>query len=126
MPETEDADIVFIKNLTLEMSAGIYEFEKLTKQRVIVNITLHVVSNKEKPLKAIDEVVSYERIATLVSDIAQKKHYDLLEEFVEIVAEESLKDKRIGTIYISAEKPDILAHAESVGVKIRRSQESQN
>lgn len=120
MTPEKSPDTVFIRNLTLEMSAGIYEFEKLTKQRVMVNLTLYVESNREKTPGSIDEVVSYENIANKISEIAISKHYDLLEEFVEIVAAECLKDRRILTVQISAEKPDILPAAESVGVGITR------
>ena len=114
------SDRVFIRDLILEMSAGIYDHEKANTQRVIVNITLDVESNFGRDLASIDNVVSYEDIVNAVSDTAQSKHYDLLEEFAENIAQMCLEDSRVSCVNIMLEKPDIIDKTKSVGVEITR------
>ena len=121
MPNTTKTDTVFIKDLTIEMSAGIYDHEKASKQRVIINITLNVDCNANKTLSSIDDVVSYEDITNKVRKIALEKHYDLLEELAELLASACLKNQYVHQAHIRIEKPDIIKDARTVGIEITRS-----
>ena len=114
------ADKVFINDLVIEMSAGIYYHEKANKQRVIVNITLDVESNAGKTLTSIDNVVSYEYIVNQVREVAAAKHYDLLEELAEKIAEICASNKMVHKSTIRLEKPDIISDTKSVGIEIIR------
>ncbi len=113
------ADQVFINDLTLEMSAGIYDHEKENKQRVIINVTLDVQTNVNP--QSIDDVVSYEHITNQIIALSEEKHYELLEEFAEHIAEKCLADRKVKTANIKVEKPDIIPNTKSVGIQISRS-----
>jgi dihydroneopterin aldolase len=115
-----DTDKVFIKGLELNLSVGIYDYEKAARQRVIVNVTFDVDSNKGKSLTSIDEVVSYEKAVELIRNVAESRHYDLLEELAEDIAKKLRQDKRIKAITLTLEKPDIIAGTQGVGIEIRR------
>lgn len=121
MPNLMNTDKVIINDLIVEMSAGIYDHEKANKQRVIFNVTLDVSSNKDRELKSIDDVTSYENVCEKITFICNQKHYDLLEVLVEIIAQECLKLPHVGSVNIKAEKPDIIPSTKSVGVEIFRS-----
>ncbi len=121
MPNTSsNTDRVFIKDLTIEMSAGIYDFEKQAKQRVIINVTMDVACNYGKPLKSINEVISYEDIVNDIIETSSAKHYDLLEELAELIATKCLKQEKVKTVNITIEKPDIIKDTASVGIEITR------
>lgn len=120
MPSTTKTDTVFIKDLTIEMSAGIYDDEKSNKQRVIINITLDVACNHAKKLLSINDVVSYEDITNEIRKIALEKHYDLLEELAELIASNCLAHKYVHQAHICIGKPDIIEDVLSVGIKITR------
>ena len=113
-------DKVFINDLIIEMSAGIYSHEKIQKQRVIINITLDVESNSGKELASIDDVVSYEDIINEVTKLAMQKHYELLEELAEKIALICTQKNKVNKAKISLEKPDIINNARSVGIEIIR------
>lgn len=106
------------------MFTGIYDQEKKNAQRVILNIDIHVQSNKNKQLSGIDDVVSYEDIVNEVRALSQSRHFELLEEFCERIAALCLKDKKALSAYIIAEKPDIIENTSSVGVKILRARQN--
>ncbi|MGH1403152.1 MAG: dihydroneopterin aldolase [Alphaproteobacteria bacterium] len=113
-------DKVLIRDLTLEISAGIYEHEKAQKQRVVFNVEMNVQSNENKALSSIDDVVSYEKIVNEISNISEEKHYELLEELAEKIAQNCLINPQVLSVIVRAEKPDIIKEAACVGVEICR------
>ncbi len=116
----KSTDKVIIRDLVLEISAGIYDHEKEQTQRVIFNVILDVESNKGKTLSSIDNVVSYENITNQITHIAQRKHYELLEELAEEIAALCLSIKLVLAVTIRIEKPDIIKEVQSVGIEILR------
>ncbi len=113
-------DKIFIRDLVIEMSAGIYDHEKSNKQRVIINITIDVESNAGKKLLSIDDVVSYEDVVNDVIKLANDKHYDLLEELAEKIAAICTDKDKVITANVRLEKPDIISNTKSVGIEITR------
>ncbi len=118
---TQNSDKVFIKNLTLYMSIGVYELEKKKKQRVIINAELIVDQGKAAESDNIDDTVSYEDVVNNIKSLAANQHFNLVESFAEQIARVCLEDERLEEITVRVEKPDVLGNdLESVGVEIRR------
>ncbi len=113
-------DQIFIKDLVIVMSAGIYDHEKQAAQRVIFNVTLDVESNYQRNLETIKDVVSYEDVVNAIHNITSEKHYELLEELAEKIATYCLSQPRALLAHISIEKPDIIKDTKSVGITISR------
>lgn len=116
----KNTDKVFIRDLELLMSAGIYEEERQEKQRVILNIVLDVECNADRKPSTIHDVVSYEDVVNGVTEIAHGRHYDLLEELAEAIAVLCLGKELVQAVNVSIEKPDIIKAVKSVGVEINR------
>lgn len=102
------------------MSAGIYDHEKASNQRIIINITLDVECNAGKTISTINDVVSYEDITNTARQISLAKHYDLLEELAELLASACLENQRVHQVQIRIEKPDIITDVRTVGIEITR------
>lgn len=113
-------DQVLIEELTLEMSIGIYEFEKAAPQRVIIDICINVKPAEQDMPQNINDVVSYENIVNEVKILSQTKHYDLVETFAEETAQICLKQETSSAVYVKIVKPDVIKEAKSVGVSIFR------
>ncbi len=111
---------VFVRNLVLSCSIGIYEHEKLKKQRVRVNADLTVVPQTVVTAEDIDDVLNYETIIEGVQAIADAGHIDLVETFADRVASLCLTDRRVESVRVTVEKLDVYPQAESVGVSIER------
>jgi len=115
-------DKVIIRDLSLEMSAGIYEHERENTQPVLVNVILDVSSNAEASLEDISEVVSYENIVREIEKLAGQCHYELLERFAEDIAQMCLNaDDKVLKAEIRVEKTNIIDNTAAVGVHILRS-----
>jgi len=111
---------VFIRDLVVPCSIGIYDFEKEAPQPVRLNLDL-AVDEAEGPVD--DEhrnVVCYEKIANGARELVNAGHINLVETLAEELATMCLSNTRVHSARIRVEKLDIIADAASVGVEIER------
>ena len=111
---------VFIRDLIIDCSIGIYTHEKEHKQRVRINLDLAVGEDEVSINDDIRNVISYEDIVKGIEAIIGLGHINLVETLAENIAAMCLEDKRAFSARVSVEKLDIIARAESVGVEIER------
>jgi dihydroneopterin aldolase len=116
---------VFVRDMVLTASIGIYPHEHSGRQRVRINVDLAV--DDETALAGLtvgpDElsrVVNYEKIVGAVRAIVASGHTRLVETMAERIAEACLRDTRVRTARIRVEKLDIFADAGSAGVEVER------
>ncbi len=117
---TKNVDQLIIKDLRVQMFAGIYDFEKQKPQEVLFNLIIDVETNHGRILKDIDDVVSYENIVNEIEEIISDMHYDLLEELAEVIAKYCLSLDRVICVDLCIEKTAIIPQTQSVGVRIVR------
>lgn len=113
-------DCVFIKDLIVSMSIGIYDHEKSAAQDVILNIKIYIEKQMITGKHTIDDVVSYEEIVKNIKIVCTYKHFDLVEELAEEISKICLQDYLAYATYVQVEKPDIISETKSVGVQIFR------
>jgi dihydroneopterin aldolase len=111
---------VFIHDMVIDCSIGIYTHEKEHEQRVRINLDLAVGEGDHLINDDIRNVISYEDMAKGVEAIIAAGHINLVETLAENIAEMCLQDKRVFSARVRVEKLDIIANAESVGVEIER------
>jgi 7,8-dihydroneopterin aldolase/epimerase/oxygenase len=112
--------LVFVRDLEVMATLGIYDVEKLAPQRVIISIDLSVLEGMEAVADDISNVVSYEIVVKKVEAIIAQGHVNLVETLAELIAASCLKDKRVVAARVRIEKPDIIPNARSVGIEIER------
>lgn len=115
-----EVDRVFIRDLVLSCSIGVYPKERLAAQRVRFNVDLHVRRTAAPLEDDIANVVSYDDVVTRIKDLCSAGHINLVETLAERVADSCLADPRIVKVRIKVEKLDIAPDAASVGVEIER------
>ena len=106
---------VIIKDLILTIPVGIHNFEKKKKQRVKFNIEITTDPNLKTDIKSI---VNYENVINIIKKIAQKKHFELLENLAETIFDEVFKNKKIKKIKLKIDKLDIIEETKSVGIEV--------
>ena len=113
---------VFIRDMVLTASIGIYAHEKAAAQRIRINIDLGVPEAAAAGIgrDELNRVVSYERVANSVRRIVAAGHVMLVETLAERIAEACLTDRRVQLARIRVEKLDVFADAASAGVEIER------
>ena len=111
---------ILIKELTLDLKLGYYDFEKEKKQKVKFNLEIDYEDKKPTNDEDIKSIVNYDKIVKLISKLVKSKHYNFLETLAEDVFDELFKDRRIGKIMLQIEKLEILKHCSSVGIQISK------
>ncbi len=111
---------VFIRDLALEMSLGIYPHEKASLQPVLFNIDLAVAEFGTQVPQNIDDVVCYEKVVTGIKALIKDTHFDLIETLAEKIAENCLKNNRVVCVRVKIEKTTAIEQAAGVGVEIER------
>jgi len=120
---------VFLRDMVLAASIGVYPHEEAAKQRVRINVDLGVEDDGARALSRarvgrdeLSRVVDYEKVATAVRGIVAAGHVRLVETLAERIAEACLADPRVHLARVRVEKLDIFADATSAGVEIERRQ----
>ena len=111
---------ILIRNLTLDLKLGYYDFEKDRPQKV--KFTLEIDYRDKKPTndKDLKSIVNYDKIVKLIKKLVKNKHYNFLETLAEDVFDELFEDKRIDKITLQIEKLEIMKDCSSVGIQISK------
>ncbi len=116
---------VFVRDIVLPASIGIYPHEHRDRQRVRVNVDLAVDDETAAAGSIVgpdelNRVVNYEKIIVAVRTIVGSGHTRLVETMAERIAEACLLDARVRSVRIRVEKLDIFQDAVSAGVEVER------
>jgi dihydroneopterin aldolase len=111
---------ILIKDLTLDLKLGYYDFEKKKKQKVKFSLEVDYEDKKPTSDKDIKSIVNYDKIVKLITKLVKNRHYNFLETLAEDVFDELFKDKRIDKIVLQIEKLEILKQCTSVGIQISK------
>ena len=111
---------ILIKDLTLDLKLGYYDFEKEKAQKVKFSLEIDYEDKKPTNDKDIKSIVNYGKVVKLIKKLVKNKHYNFLETLAEAVFDELFKDNRIGKIMLQIEKLEILKECTSVGIQITK------
>ena len=112
---------VIIKDLILNISICINNFEKKKNQIVKFNIQIltnpYVLPNS----KDLNSILNYEEIVGKIEKISYLRHHELLEDLAENIFNMIFKNKLVKKINLKIEKLDILKKTKSVGIEVSKS-----
>lgn len=111
---------VFVRDLMVDGSIGIYKHEKEKLQKIRINIDLSVTEETTPLNDNYKNVVCYEKVVNGIKNIVQSGHVDLVETLAEKIADFNMIDPRIISVRVRVEKLEAIEHTTSVGVEIER------
>ena len=103
---------IFINNLILIASIGVYEKEKKNKQKIIVNLEILLTNNTEPLSDNLEETQDYSQFRKCVTDIVQSEHFDLLEILTKKIYRVISKNEFVLGVKVNISKPDIFDNCE--------------
>jgi len=113
--------VVFVRDLVIGASIGVYKHERRAAQPVRINIDLAV---DDGPIDDdVKNVVDYQKIIDGVEAIVDAGHINLVETLAERIAEMCLTDGRVASARVRVEKLNVAPEAAAVGVEIERVQD---
>lgn len=113
-------DTVFIEGLELETLIGVYDFERIAKQRVIVDVIIQADLSQAAKSDDVNDTIDYGAVAECLATICDTASYQLLEALAEEMAQAILDRFSIATLTLKLNKPDILNNVSAVGIQITR------
>ena len=118
---------MFVRDLVLDASIGVYAHEHESRQRIRINLDLAVAddggAHRSHCVVGPDDlarVVDYEAIVVRVREIVKSGHVQLVETLAERLARTCLDDARVLNVRVRVEKLDVFVDAASTGVEIER------
>ena len=103
---------IFINNLNLIASIGVYEQEKRNKQKIIVNLEILLTNDTEPQSDNLQQTQDYSQFRKCVKDVVESKHFDLLEILTKKIHTAISKNKFVLGVKVNISKPDIFDNCE--------------
>lgn len=114
------SDKVFIKELAIITTIGVYDWEKGIKQKLLFDIEM-IWDNRAAGLSdEVSDCLDYAAVSEQVSDFVSSHRFNLIESVAEQVATLILTQFNCPSVKISVSKPGAILNAKSVGVCIER------
>lgn len=111
---------LIIRDLAFMMSIGVYEQEKLAKQRVLISADVELLAPPKSERDDIADVLSYDDVIRDIEGLCGGGHVHLVERLAEDIANAILNYNQVKSCKVTVEKPDIYENARSVGIEIIR------
>mgnify|MGYP006179401141 FL=1 len=116
-------DTIRIEQLVLDCIIGINPWERLTKQRITIDIEVNVDLSAAGKSDAIEDTINYRTISKAITSEIEASSYGLVEALAARVAEIclELENEKAQSVVITVRKPGAVRKAAAVGVIVRRS-----
>ena len=112
---------IFLSNLTLSCSIGVYEAEHRRRQPVVISADVWVpLKSTPSERDALDDVFNYSRITETIRKTALSKHFNLQETLVDTLAERLSAMPGVVMARVSTAKTEVYPDAEAVGIEVWR------
>ena len=113
-------DIVYISGLRAQAVIGVYEWERLVRQTLVVDLEMASDTARAAASDAIADALDYAAISQRVLALVEDSHYQLIESLAEQVARVVMGEFGVPWLKVRVGKPGAVAEAEDVGVVIER------
>ena len=103
---------IFINNLVIEASIGVYEYEKKHKQKIIVNVELLLSNDSEPKNDNLEATQDYSQFRKCLINIIKSQHFQLLEILVEKIHSNLMINSYVIGAKVKISKPEIFNDCE--------------
>jgi len=113
-------DIVFIEDLKIDTTIGIYDWERKIKQTLAFDLELATDISKAAKTDVIEDALNYKAISKRVIAFVEASEYQLVETLAEKVAALILDEFEVSWLRLTLHKPGAVRGSRSVGIRIER------
>ncbi|PHM23205.1 dihydroneopterin aldolase [Xenorhabdus ehlersii] len=114
-------DIVFIEELTVITTIGVYDWEQTIKQKLVFDIEMGWDNKLASSSDNVEHCLDYAKVSEAIINHMAGQRFALVERVAEEVAGILLNQFYSPWVKVKVGKPGAVAHAKSVGVVIERS-----
>jgi len=110
---------IFLKDYCVETSIGVNDYEKIKKQRLLINVEIYILRYNTISLNdSINDIVDYDFILKNITKIIDKMHINLQETLCSLILQNMLEHPKVEACNVSTEKIDIYHNCKSIGVEL--------
>lgn len=113
-------DKIFIEGLKIPCVIGIFDWERRTRQTILIDLDLTTDIRKAAKSDHIKDAVDYMSIAKFILAYVRQSRFYLIETLAERLAASLLKQFQLQEIRLRVSKPGALRHSKNVGIEILR------
>ena len=113
-------DIVFIRELRIETVIGIYDWERMIKQPVILDLEMGADIARAAGSDQIEDTLDYKAVSKRLVEFVAASEFQLVETLAERCAEIVLQEFQVPWVRLTLNKVGALSAARDVGVVIER------
>ncbi|WP_318470005.1 dihydroneopterin aldolase [Photobacterium leiognathi] len=113
-------DTVFIEQLEVIATIGVYDWEQEIKQKLVLDLEM---AHDNRPAANNDDVMlalDYSTVSTAVTNLIEQRRFLLVERVAEEVASLIMTDFNVPWVKVRVTKPGAVVNARGVGVQIER------
>lgn len=114
-------DAIIIEGLKVDTVIGCFNWERQIIQPLMLDLTIHNDLNQAAQSDELDDTLNYAQICELAAQVIQQAKPKLIEHAAQLVLERLfLVFPSIESIIITIRKPEIIAQANAVGIRLER------
>lgn len=113
-------DIIFLGGLEIKTIIGIYDWERETKQTVILDIEMAYDISKAAQSDDINDTLDYKTVSKRVISFVEESEFYLVEKLIEEVASIIRDEFNVSWVKVTLNKKGAISGASDVGIVIER------
>lgn len=113
-------DIVFIEELAVTTTIGVYDWEQTIKQKLVFDIEMGWDNKRASSSDNVEHCLDYAKASEAIINHVENQNFALVERVAEEVADLLLNRFNSPWVRIKVSKPGAVAQARQVGVIIER------
>lgn len=113
-------DIVFIERLKIDTIIGIYEWERMVRQTVTLDLEMAFDNTRPAASDKIDDALDYKAVSKRLVAFVESSEFGLVETLAERCAQIVREEFGVSWLRLRLRKPGAVRGAKAVGVEIER------
>ena len=117
-------DIIFLRGLQIETIIGIYDWERKTKQMIVLDLDMATDIREAAKTDAIEHTVDYKAVSKRLISFIERSEFLLVETLAENIAKIVIDEFDVPWVKLVLNKKGAIRGATDVGIVIERGQKS--
>lgn len=113
-------DIIFLRELKVDMLIGVYEWEKRVPQTLQIDLEIALPNSRACETDDINDALDYSEIVRHIQTVLTSRHFNLLEALAEHIARIILDDFKAPWVKVSVAKLQAIRGSKMVGICVER------
>ena len=113
-------DIIFISDLRIETIIGVYDWERVTRQTVSLDLEMAADIRRAAATDRIEDTLNYKAVAKRLIEFVGASDFQLVETLAERIATIVLEEFAVPWLRLRLHKPGAVRGSRDVGVLIER------